>query len=225
MCWINQGSYLRAGFVSMGAMLNVLLEGLSAWHQRRVRFDGWSTRWVGNWLGGCTQRVVVNGSASKWRLVMRGIPQGSVLGPVLFNFFVGNVDSGIECTLSKFVDDATLSGVVGMLEGRDAIPRDLGRLEMWAHANLMEFNKAKGKVLCLGWGNPKHKYRLSREWLENSPEEDLGASVDERLTMSWSCALAVQKANCILGCIKRSVTNRAREGILPLCSALLGPHL
>jgi len=56
-----------------------------------------------------TQRVQVNGSVSKWRLVMSCIPRGSVLGPVLLNTFVGNMDSGIECTLSKFAEDSKLS--------------------------------------------------------------------------------------------------------------------
>ncbi|GAB0176072.1 hypothetical protein GRJ2_000072400 [Grus japonensis] len=90
----------------------------------------------------------------------------------------------------------------------------------------MKFNKAKCKVLHMGWGNPKHSYRLGREWIHSTYEKkDLGVLIDEKLNVSRQCVLAGQKANHVLGCIKRGVTSRSREVILPLYSALMRPHL
>ncbi|PKU41098.1 rna-directed dna polymerase from mobile element jockey-like [Limosa lapponica baueri] len=114
-----------------------------------------TTQWIRNWLDGRSQRIAVNGLMSKGKPVMSDVSQGSVLGPV--GLFVGDMGSGIECTLSNFADDTKLCGTVNMLEGKDVIQKDVDRLEKWACVNLIKFNQDKYRVLHLGHSNPRHK--------------------------------------------------------------------
>ena len=89
------------------------------------------------------QRVVINGFSSSWRNVISGVPQGSVLGPVLFLVYVNDIDDGLTCKVSKFADDTKIGRKITTTSDKEELQADLDKLTSWAHKWLMDFNVDK----------------------------------------------------------------------------------
>lgn len=141
---------------------------------RKYGIDEQTAGWVGNWLTGRAQRVVISGIESSWRHVATGALQELVQGPVLLNILINNLDEGTECTLSTMADYTKLGGVTDAQRCCDAIQRDLDRLKSWAQKTLVRVNKGKSRFLHLRWNNHTHQYRLGNDLLERSSTEDPG---------------------------------------------------
>ncbi|RMC12669.1 hypothetical protein DUI87_10193 [Hirundo rustica rustica] len=153
-----------------------------------TQLDKHIMEWVSNWLMGQAQRVTVNGVTSGWGPVTRGVPQGSILCPVLLKIIINDLDTGLEGKQSKFTEDTKLGRAVESLEGKEALQRDVDKSGSWAITNCMKSNKGKCQILYLGLGRPGFVHRLGNEMLESSAKEsDLGVLVNGKLNTNQQC--------------------------------------
>jgi hypothetical protein len=193
---------------------------------RHLGIKGKVADWIANWLSNRKQRVVINGMHSDWGDVKSGVPQGSILGPLLFTIFINDLDNKLVNNIIKFADDTKIWGQANTLDGVRTIQQDLVRLNEWSELNCMPFNVSKCKVLHIGSKNLRAEYMLSgKQITETKEEKDLGVFFSESYKPSLNCKRASKTANMATGLIRRNVFNKSEEGMMTLYKTLVRPSL
>ena len=187
---------------------------------------GNSHKWLKDWLFERKQRVVINGTTSSWRDVMSGVPQGSVLGPILFLIYINDIDEGLMCKVSKFADDTKIATKVTTSHDKEKLQTDIDHLVSWANKWQMKFNVEKCKVLHIGSNNDHVQYSMNGIQLGNvDKEKDLGVIISNDLKPSHHCKEVVKTANKLIGFIGRTFEHKTEKVILTLYNSLVRPNL
>ena len=193
---------------------------------RALGIGGRTAAWLQDWLTDRRQRVVINGCCSDWTPVGSGVPQGSVLGPLLFLIYINDLDVGLVSRIAKFADDTKL-GIDAMdPESVDGLRRDLIQIGEWSEKWQMPFNVDKCAVMHIGQRNPEAQYSLLGQTINTTVvERDLGVLISRDLKFSAQCLAVEKRAQKILGYIKRQFNHRTRRTVLLLYNALVRPLL
>ncbi len=181
--------------------------------------------WINNFLRHRRQRVVLNGTPSDWQHVESGVPQGTILGPILFLFFINDLPGLTTCKVKLFADDAKLYSDIDNINDCINLQRDLDVVCKWANDWLISFNKEKCVVLRI----KKHvefDYTLDNYKLTEVPDQsDLGITVSNDLKPSKHIAKIAKKANQKIGMIRRCFSNHSHSVIVPLYKSIVRPTL
>lgn len=207
-------------------------------HQRLIRklesygVNSQLLAWISDFLLGRRQRVKVNGCFSEWAPVSSGVPQGSCLGPVLFVVFINDLPDVVSSMCQMYADDTKVFSRADSDDFTAQLQRDLDNLVNWADKWQLRFNADKCHILHLGHNNPHHEYRMRKHDTDETvllqvveEEKDLGVLVDQDLKFSKHVESQVNKANKILGLIRRSFTHLDKDSMRRLFTALVRPHL
>ena len=185
--------------------------------------------WIDAFLSGREQVVRVNGELSNSKLVISGIPQGSVLGPLLFVLYINDLPEVVNSNILLFADDTKIFHQVNSREDALSIQKDINALEQWSYKWLLKFNTEKCHVLTLGKLykiQHTHRYTLYDDELEHVFEEkDLGVIVDMNLSFEEHMSSKISKANVIMGLIRRTFSYLDPITFRKLYISFVRPHL
>ena len=191
--------------------------------------EGKLLTWIEAFLAGREQSVRVNGELSGPKPVISGIPQGSVLGPLLFVLYINDLPESVKSNILLFADDTKIFRHVSSKEDATLLQKDIDELNRWSEKWLLKFNTDKCHVLTLGKMENimhTHRYTLYGNELEHVFEEkDLGVIIDMELTFEEHMATKIKKANGMMGLIRRTFSYLDGDTFKMLYTSFVRPHI
>ena len=186
-----------------------------------------TTNWVKSFLSNRRQRVVVKEERSDWQNVTSGVPQGSILGPLLFIMYINDLPLTTDSQIVLFADDTKLFNRIDNIEDQEMIQHDINNMVLWSNKWKLKFHPGKCKAMRIGkQDKDPFIYRLENSNLEYIEEEvDLGVTIDSKLNFEAHIISKVNKANKIMGIIRRTFTFLDRTIFTRLFKALVRPHI
>ena len=182
--------------------------------------------WIEQWLTDRRQRVVVDGEVSSWKSVLCGLPQGSVLGPILFLLYINGLEKGVTGNILKFADATKLFTKTKEIGDKQKLQDDIDKLVKWSEKWQMLFNFWKCKCLHAGPGNIGVNYEMGGTIVSKTVKEKyLGVTMNANMKVSEQCRIAASRGNQVLGMIRRIITYKENRLIVPLYKAIVRPHL
>jgi hypothetical protein len=179
--------------------------------------------WIADFLSHRKQRVIINNECSAWSDVISGIPQGSVLGPILFTIFINDIPVDISSSIKIFADDTK---IYNNAHFSNLIQSDLDTLSRWSNKWLLPFNVDKCKVLHYGKNNLNHEYLMSGNIVSAGPSmKDLGVIFQDNIHFDQHISKVTSLASSRLGIIKNTFQVIDREGFLILYKSYVRPLL
>ena len=182
--------------------------------------------WIEQWLNDRRQSVVVDGEVSSWKPVLSGVPQGSVLGPILFLIYINDLEERVTGNILTFADDTKLIRKTKGIGDKQKLQDDIDKLVRCSEQWQMIFNFGKCKCLHTGPGNTGMNYEMGGTILSKTVKEnDLGVSMNANMKVSEQCRIAASNGNQVLGMIRRNIKYQENSLIVPLYKAIVRPHL
>ena len=230
---IDQGYEVRGVFLDISKAFD------KVWHKgllfklKQNGISGHLLRIFENFLKEQKQRVVLNGQTSSWSDALAGVPQGSILGPLLFLIYINDLLDGLQCNPKLFADDTSLfSMVYNITEATNNLNNDLAKITKWAHQWKMSFNpdiSKKAHEVIFSWKNlltfhPPLTFN-NIPVAQTNCQKHLGMQLDKKLNFDEHLSKVESKVNKTISIICKLQNVVPSPALLTIFRSFVRPHL